>query len=163
MRPGPKSKPLQERLLSKIATTDSGCWEFTGSLEPSSYGRVWSGGEGGRMLWAHRASWVVHRGEIPDGMFVCHACDNPPCVNPDHLFLGDHKDNMADMARKGRFNLPKLRGESHPGHMLTKQDVQEVRALHSEGVSSRRLGELYGVSKTSILNIINRKTWSHVA
>lgn len=94
--------PLADRLSRKLVTTSTGCWEFTGYRMPNGYGKIGLGSrEDGNDL-AHRVAWRLANGPIPAGMDICHRCDNPPCCNPAHLFLGTRLDNMSDMSRKGR-------------------------------------------------------------
>src|SRR5229473_531412 len=97
----PKPIPLVERFWSKVRKSD-GCWEWIAGKHRFGYGIIRDGGRGSRMRTAHRISWEFHNGSIPAGLWVLHRCDNPQCINPDHLFLGTQFDNMTDAARKGR-------------------------------------------------------------
>lgn len=154
--------PLRIRLLSRIAIKADGCWEYTGARSRKGYGRIGMGGKRGVLTGAHRASWMVHRGEIPAGMQVLHHCDNPPCVNPDHLFVGTPADNMNDKFQKGR--AAGAPGERHPRSKLTEADVQEIRSRYARGgITMRALAAHFGVSCPCIYNIFALKTWSHVA
>ena len=104
------NKTLAERFTSKIKIdSDSGCWLWMGSRR-GSYGIIWNNNTN---ISVHRASWNIHRGDIPRGMWVLHRCDTPLCVNPDHLFLGTHRDNMIDAAYKGRLPVNQ-NGALHP-------------------------------------------------
>ena len=97
------SGSLPERFFAKLAPpTQSGCIEFMGKRQNKGYGHIGSGGHKGRTLLAHRVAWELANGPIPDGLLVCHRCDNPPCCNPEHLFLGTKSDNALDQIGKGR-------------------------------------------------------------
>jgi len=113
---------------------------------------------------ASRVAWILAHGAIPDGLFVLHKCDVRRCCNPDHLFLGTHAENMADMARKGR----SVSGERNPAHThpethgkkkLTPEQVVEIRALYAQGVRSGALVKQFGVGSSSIHDIVRRRTW----
>jgi HNH endonuclease len=126
-----------------------GCWEWMKGALIS--GRGYFRFRGAPRL-ANRIAWILTRGEIPEGMCVLHRCDNPKCVNPDHLFLGTQADNLADMRAKGRYR--------NPTSKLTASDVLNIRILDIPQIN---LAKLYGVTKTTISRIKLRRIWKHVA
>lgn len=144
---------------------DTACIEWDRFCDPvSGYGMLrWARRDGGDgQNWrAHRMAWVKAYGPIPDGMFVCHRCDNPPCVNPDHLFLGTPGDNSRDRDRKGRHVA--LRGESNGSSKLNDDAVRAIRARYAAGgVSQRALADEFGVDRVAVGFVVNGKTWRHV-
>jgi len=120
-------------------------------------------GDDGAAWLAHRASWVLANGPIPDGLSVCHRCDTPLCVRPDHLFLGTHADNIRDAVKKGRVILPvkKARGEQHPRARLTVSQVLLIRRLHGT-VSNLSLAARFKINPATVCNIVKRRIWKHV-
>ena len=138
----------------------SGCWEWqaTRAGRLRSYGYFWMDG---RFHYAHRAAYLVTKGDIPSGMLVLHSCDNPICVRPDHLFLGTQKENMQDALRKGR--LVSFKGEKNGDSRLKEKDVLRIRRLFkTRNYSKAYLSRIYGVSDTAIGFIVNRKLWKHI-
>jgi hypothetical protein len=170
-KPRPRGS-LAERLWSKIRKTDT-CWEWTGSIDGGGYGHLYSGvgGKGGTLLKAHRVVWELTYGSIPDGLWVLHKCDNRACVRPDHLFLGTHADNMADMKAKGRgvtgdrngthTHPERCRGEAKGSSRLTADQVREIRVIGS-AISLKKLASRYGVGQTAIWDILHGVTWRHM-
>jgi len=130
----------------------SGCWLWTGSTKTGTYGAF---SVKNFPRFAHRVSWELHRGDIPEGMFVCHSCDTPACVNPDHLFLGTHRDNMKDMRRKSRFP----HGEQHPNSKLTED---QVIAIRDDNRSHVTIAGDYGVHQVHISRIKRGVRWERV-
>lgn len=155
---------VYQRLIRHMAINKtSGCWEWVGSKR-NGYGRIIVGSrtDGTRKsMSAHRVSYELKHGEIPEGMEVCHKCDNPCCVNPYHLFLGTRQDNIDDRERKGR-NVT-FTGEEHPRSKLTKKAVKDARWERAyKGTSYQMLADRYGVSKKTMQNAIKGVTWKCV-
>ena len=147
------------RLWSKVPLSDSGCWPFEGCRNAQGYGRLHSR-YGSTNVAAHRVAWEFFNGPIPQNRLVLHRCDNPPCVNPDHLFIGTQKDNVRDMSLKGR-RVDQI-GEANGRAKLTVGRVLEIRILHTQGISAKTLRKKYGVCETSIRNICFGKSWKSV-
>jgi hypothetical protein len=149
-----RSVPVEIRLWSRVVKTES-CWLWQGRATQFGHGRL---RYLGRAWMAHRLVWHLTYGPIPDGMLVCHHCDNPRCVNPDHLFLGTYSDNTQDMLRKGRGNPPI--GERAPAAKLTREQVRAIRDEYAAGgVFYHQLGTKYGVSEAMVHAIVARKQW----
>jgi hypothetical protein len=135
------------------------CWLWTGMTERFGYGVIRIAGVRKK---AHRLSWEIHFGEIPNGLLVCHQCDVPACVNPHHLFLGTIQDNNADRVAKGRDNHPGMQGDAHPMAKLTEDDVRSIRKRATKRGDRKILAEEYGVSIATIDLVVTGKTWKHV-
>ena len=173
VKKGPMPIPLAERFWQKVARTSSGCWNWSGKRLPRGYGQTsWSSCEqprDKRCVYAHRAAWVLTFGAIPDGLCVCHHCDNPSCCNPDHLFLGTHKDNIADMDRKGRrVTVPNPKGNVTYSKLGTTE-VYEIRKLYAmipkvgaykKRGEVRKIFEQFAISEAQLHNIVTNKCWS---
>jgi len=160
----PTRTPLEVRFWRYVHKTE-GCWLWTGAPNRTGYGTIRRSGRGSALLLAHRASWELHNGPIPEGLAVCHECDTPPCVRPEHLFLGTIADNNADMMGKGRYgvrpeHLP--RGRAHPNAKLTAEAVRDIRRLYAEGTGLRALSRQFAVSTGTLSSVIRRATWAHV-
>lgn len=151
--------PLWQRFLRKIDKTED-CWVWLGNKSRSGYGSIQEGGKGSRTVAAHRLSYEMHKGPIPDGLVVMHSCDNPACVNPDHLSLGTFKDNTADMIAKGRKRTVAPKGTGNGKAKLNEQLVKYIR--QNPHKSHAALGNELGLSPNCIRGVRTGRTWSHV-
>lgn len=146
------------RVWSKVdRRAPNQCWPWTGSRIRTGYGRI---GVDGKNAFANRVVWVLTHGPIPQGFDVLHHCDNPPCCNPTHLFLGDHSENMRDRERKGRHNAP--RGSKHGIAKLTEDAVIAIRERRRQGERGDLLAAEFGVSPSAIGLVVRYKNWKHV-
>lgn len=142
---------------------EAGCWEWAGGRNQSGYGRLCVGSrrDGTRQtMQAHRYSYSIFVGPIPPGLWVLHKCDNPPCINPDHLFLGDRMDNTRDRDAKGR--QPILRGVANGNAKLNDDAVAAMRSLRREGASFATIARRFGVAKKTCMEAIKGHRWRHV-
>lgn len=149
-------RTLLERFMDKVREEpNTGCWLWRGSLLPGGYGCFV---DNRKKKIAHRLSWALFRGEIPDGYRVCHKCDIRNCVNPDHLFLGTQADNIRDMVQKNRHQF----GEKHSAAKLNSSQVVQIRELLATGATQRKIAELFGVCNSTISQIHSGKVWKSV-
>lgn len=148
---------LKNKLLANVdISAETGCWNWTAGKHPKGYGHIRSGG---KIKAAHRVSYEIHCGTIEDGLHVCHRCDNPACINPDHLFLGSNVDNMADKIAKGRQS--RLHGADNGKAKLTDTAVRAIRA--AKGIPSSELANKYGVNRSQIWLVRTGKRWTHIS
>lgn len=151
-----------ETLMLRSEKMPSGCREWRGAKDRKGYGIVMMKEIRLAPIGAHRAAWMLLRGPIPDGMLVCHRCDNPCCIEIDHLFLGDLSDNAKDAVSKGRWGDRSRPGAANNLAILRDEDVIRMRALRAEGLSYVKLGRLFGVSGTQASNICRHKQWRNL-
>jgi hypothetical protein len=141
------------RFMRYVVKT-SGCWEWIGGRYPNGYGKFF---DGLRECSAHRFSYELFRSRVPEGMKVCHSCDNRPCVNPPHLWVGTQKENLVDMKIKGRAKF---------GHVnyrkISPSDVLEIRRLYNEGESNKKISEMFGICTQNLWKIVTGRTWKHI-
>jgi len=152
-----------------------GCWLWKGATS-DGYGQIRFSGRSQR---AHRVAWLLAHGDIPSGLYVCHHCDVRMCVNPSHLFLGTHADNIADMWNKDRGpignrsarrrhpesysqSVLNMRGEGAPLAKLRDEDILDIRSRRANGETLKSIAQRYGVDSTNVGCIVRRKTWKHI-
>lgn len=150
--------PLSERLWRRVVKTDT-CWLWTGCRSKQGYGSI--GDEGGQPEGAHRVAYRITYGPIPAGLCVLHRCDNPPCCNPAHLFLGTNTDNVADREAKGR-QLYRKPGEANGRAKLT---AEQVKTIHADTRKQDDIAAAYGISQSTVHRIKARTAggWNHLA
>jgi predicted XRE-type DNA-binding protein len=146
---------LKERFAQYVRRGE-GCWDWLGYIDSGGYGRI---NVGGTPKLASRVSYLLHYGDVPKGKVVCHKCDNPKCVNPEHLFIGSQADNVRDMHDKGRARKRALFGEAHSRSKLTEDMVRGIRNC---ALSNTEAAELFGISRSTVYDIRKRRSWKHV-
>ncbi len=152
---------VEERFWSKVEVRGRDeCWPWKAGLYPNGYGAFALNRKNGR---AHRFAWQLKNGPIPEELFVLHDCDNPPCCNPAHLFLGTQADNVADARMKNRMSDPPIkRGENHNMARLKNTDIPIIRQLLQKGVSGIEIARRFQVAATTISAIKSGQNWRHI-
>lgn len=146
-------RPLDKIFIENVEKKES-CWVWKGNIAKSGYGRAI---KNYKPILAHRLSWILHYGEIKEGLFVCHKCDNRACVNPDHLFLGTALDNSRDMVNKNRSR----RDEKHPTTRLTKENVLNIRKDFLT-MKPKEVSLKYNIAIRTVYSIANKERRSHI-
>lgn len=150
-----KGISLEDRFWSKADKTGE-CWNWLYSKNEYGYGHFYYNG---KTFTASRLAWKLTNGEIPLGLEVCHICDNPACVRPQHLYLGTHKENMRESFRKKRSRIPGLKGEAHYKTKLTLEQVEEIRSECTKGVQQKFFALKYDLSPSAICSIVRERNW----
>lgn len=150
---------MTKRFESKVTLIPfSDCHYWVAATNKFGYGKF---GVGNKWVLAHRFSFESNKGQIPEDKYVLHTCDNPSCVNPDHLYLGSYKDNANDRESRQRGNH--VQGVNHGRNVLTPLQVYEIRDAFDTGkYSFKQLGKIYGIDGKSVADIVDRKNWNHL-
>jgi hypothetical protein len=155
-------RPLADRFWEKVERRGtSDCWPWVGKVTTAGYGQISRGRNADGLVGAHRLAYELSNGTIPDGLIIRHRCDNRICVNPGHLEVGTHLDNMRDRAQRGR--TAQHRGVDHPQARLTEDDVLEIRRLAAVRTPQKVIAARYGVSQRTVSDIALRRRWRHVS
>jgi hypothetical protein len=153
------SRKETQDFWARVDVRDSDkCWKWKGSCDFGGYGLIYLQRQR-KVFRTHRIAWELFNKKSADGFLVCHSCDNPPCCNPKHLWLGTNADNVADMMAKGRVHHPD--GEKNGNAHLTRAQVRQIRKYSKLGYSQKLLTEIFGVSQGQISGILLRKYWKH--
>ena len=149
--------PKERIIMNSAIDTNTDCWIFIGNRVKNGYGQICINGKIGI---AHRHSYVAFKGDIPGGLLVCHKCDNPSCVNPEHLFIGTHQDNSDDKIKKGRHNAAK--GEKHYKSKLSATDVINIRSMAKDGLTENEIAKKFNIGRGAVSSIKRRQCWKHI-
>lgn len=144
-------------MIGVVKNEESGCWEWKRSSDGWGYGKI---SIQHKLEKVHRVMFSLANGPIPTGMCVCHKCDNPPCCNPDHLFLGTHADNRRDMIQKGR--LSDQSGTLNSQAKINDNIAREIRSLYANGVMQKLIAEKYGISTGIVNRVVLRRNWKNI-
>lgn len=158
-------RSIEDRFWEKVLKAGAGdCWEWTAAKKGIGYGQIARGRKGAGPITAHRLSYEIHHGPVPNGRFVCHTCDNPGCVNPAHLYAGSPADNMRDRKQRGRAtggrpvgSVPS--GGNSPTAKITEQDARKI--IEWQG-SVREIAKIFGISESQARRIRSGKQWGHL-
>lgn len=155
------NQSIIDRFNSKVKKIESGCWIFIGCKNPKGYGVFQANGT----IFSHRFAWIVKNGAIPKGLLVCHTCDNPPCVNPDHLWLGTPKQNTQDMVKKDRPRGAKnpRKGEQNGMSVISYIQAMDIARLIELGHRSTDISRNLNISIHIVNDIRSRKSWKFLA
>ena len=148
---------LKKSFDSNVVKIDNDCWGWKGIFFKAGYGQMWFMG---KQINASRVSWIIHNGSIPNKLWVLHKCDNPPCTNPDHLFLGTCSDNVKDMIKKGRKKISM--GIDKKNSKLNNEKVIEIRKLIEQKTPYKEISQKFSISIASISGIKYNRSWKHV-
>lgn len=148
---------IKNKLLGNITKNEENCWVWNKSKDKKGYGKT---NYKNKIMLCHRLSWLLFNKSLNNNMYVCHKCDNPSCINPDHLFLGTNRDNILDAYHKNRLKLKF--GENNKSSKLNYKKIIEIRDLYKKGYTLVSLSNIYHVSSQTIGSIVKRKTWKHV-
>ena len=157
-----RSVPFDVRLWSRVEKLESGCWIWQGPKNKKGYGSLC---RNGKKVQAHRAAWEMKNGPIPPGMFICHHCDTPSCVNESHLFLGTAQDNTLDCIQKGRWHHNGKVGKPGEQTHNAKLTASQVLAIRHRATAEpiKHIAASYGLSYFTVYDVVNGRTWKHVA
>lgn len=158
------SQATEEQILERLkmhfeknVIRQDGCWDWKGYIARNGYAEI-ARSKNFSIKHAHRISWMIHKGKIPEGLFICHKCDNPKCTNPDHLFIGTHQDNNKDRDEKGRT----IKGEKVASSILNDEQVREIKNLLSLDHSTSEIAKKFAISTTTAKRINNGTLWKHI-
>ncbi len=157
--PSRRKQTSQEEFLSKVyPEPNTGCWLWSGAYHYiGGHGSINAKNHNG-FAWAHRFSYFIHKGDFDRTKLICHTCDNPACVNPDHLYIGTTKTNSDDKVSRNR----QMRGEKYPLSKLKESDIISIRSLNNSGIQQKDICKEFGLSSAMVSLIVNRKRWAHI-